>query len=41
MVTGFMELHGSMNVSNTQGDSDVISFHLHVYASWFSPPFCG
>jgi len=22
---------------DTQGDSDVISFH--VYASWFSPPF--
>ena len=23
----------------TQGDSDVISFH--IYASWFSPPSCG
>ena len=23
----------------TYGDSDVISFH--IYASWFSPPFCG
>ena len=24
---------------NTWGDSDVISFN--IYASWFSPPFCG
>ena len=23
----------------TYGDSEVISFH--IYASWFSPPFCG
>ena len=27
------------DVSYTQGDSGVISFH--IYASWFSPPFCG
>jgi len=25
-------------LSNTQGDSDVISFH--IYASWFSAPSC-
>jgi len=27
------------NCWNTQGDSGVISFH--IYACWFSPPFCG
>jgi len=28
------------NISKyTEGDSDVISFH--IYASWFSPPSCG
>ena len=25
--------------SYTQGDSDIISFH--IYASWFPPPSCG
>ena len=32
----FVDVHCSLN---TQGDSDVISFH--IYASCFSPPSCG